>query len=337
MKKILYTAMLAITIASCTSYEATPEHYTFLGASIGMPKQQALDSLLSHVVEYPDTISTDWIYGLEDKCSYYYADCMMLDDWGSQARFIFENDTLRSVLFFASAPDDLGWWMSYIADSTEMFGKYNMQKQPTGEYTSKILYNGQPLVKIDTICRIDEFIEDTTIYIAASIGGDVTGFVPIVEPTKEQLTVGHGGNIILGGDEYEMKKELYKRHGMSLFGDGFIMTYPDVFVENMQWKFASYMFRADKLWLVSLDSKEMSRSEAESLLNYIVTSSRFHKRYNFVKVGDEYHSSVKYFHHGYNDWSSDTELAGGKYMPLITAKIVENKRKYKVEIDYQYN
>jgi outer membrane lipoprotein-sorting protein len=49
MKKVLLFAISAVIFASCST-EATNEQLTFFGASIGMEKREALDSLSAHEV-----------------------------------------------------------------------------------------------------------------------------------------------------------------------------------------------------------------------------------------------------------------------------------------------
>lgn len=349
MKKLFFIALLAISMAACTSYEAKTEHLTFLGATIGMPKQQALDSLRAYDIDMPafflfdsgeyDSTQTNYLCVLEDKYAYYYTDFMRISDWGGNARFIFHDDTLRSVLLYAevtSTPD-----INSLINSA-MFGKYQFEQQPTGEYVSRITYNGTPLAELDTIHRTDYWEEEDHIYIAVSIGSKVTGDAPIIKPTDEQLTVGHSSGIILGGDEYDTKKQLSKLHGKSLFGDDIIMMYPDAFVENIRWAYATYTFRDDKLWLVSLDSKEMTKPQAETLLQSIVTSSRIADKYGFHAHTDmygnaKYVSDVQYFSLGTTGFDTDNILAGGSYQPLVEAYVSNKDGRYNVEVHYQYN
>lgn len=353
MKKALLFAISVVIFASCSN-EATDEQLTFFGASIGMEKSQALDSLFAHcLTDYTDSTDTAYLWGLEDRYSYYYSEAVNYGNITMPTRFYFTNDTLSGLLAFIQYTKydieyldiDINRVYKAIADSAQLLAPYKMQGADDGGYYSKVTYKGEPLVRLDTIVQIEENIytdDDTTIYIVIGIGCPPIGDVPIIEPTDAQLTIGNGSKIKLGGDEEEVKRLLWKEKGASLFGNEMIMMYEDDFVEGMRWKFTSYTFSDDKLWLASLDGFPRTKAQAIEQMHSIAEASRFQKKYKFiqsVKDGEDiYVSSVQAFNEGYTQMDADYELAGGRYLPLVTLSVKKSPygSSYQVEIDYQY-
>lgn len=354
MKKALLFAISAVIFASCSN-EATNEQLTFFGASIGMEKREALDSLFAHcVIDYPDSTDTAYLWGLEDRYAYYYSESANYGNLVIPTRFYFTNDTLSGLLAFMQfskyiievSDIDIPELYTWVADSSQLLAPYKMQRADDGSYYSKVTYKGEPLVRLDTLVQIEENIyteDDTTIYIVIGIGCEPVGAVPIVEPTDAQLTIGNGSKIKLGGDEEEVKRLLWKEKGASLFGNAMIMMYEDDFVEGMRWKYTSYTFSDDKLWMASLDGYPRTKAQAIEQMHSIAEASRFQKKYKFipsVKDGEDiYVSSVHAFNEGYTQMDADYEFAGGRYLPLVTLSVKKSPygSSYQVEIDYQYH
>lgn len=354
MKKALLFAISAVIFASCST-EATNEQLTFFGAYIGMEKREALDSLFAHcVIDYPDSTDTAYLWGLEDRYAYYYSESANYGNLVIPTRFYFTNDTLSGLLAFMQfskyiievSDIDIPELYTWVADSSQLLAPYKMQRADDGSYYSKVTYKGEPLVRLDTLVQIEENIyteDDTTIYIVIGIGCEPVGAVPIVEPTDAQLTIGNGSKIKLGGDEEEVKRLLWKEKGASLFGNAMIMMYEDDFVEGMRWKYTSYTFSDDKLWMASLDGYPRTKAQAIEQMHSIAEASRFQKKYKFipsVKDGEDiYVSSVHAFNEGYTQMDADYEFAGGRYLPLVTLSVKKSPygSSYQVEIDYQYH
>lgn len=312
MKKTIIAA-LALLLASCTG-EISTEHLSIMGAQIGMPKAEALDSIrakqttIGEVVDKYDRHSLDYV-------EYLGAVIPRVD-------LIWADDTLRSIKYKFTSFDDVAAEVmySYLKDSTQL-GKvlgltdeYGSTLAGVSVYEDTNPFDGE---------RLNILIDPSGMYKDA----------PIIRPTDEQLNL---GAVTLGMDEQDARIALRRAYGRPYMEEELFTCYELVFDLDFTWKEATYYFANDKLRLCSYDTYEHSKEEAYNMARTLALAGV--KKYRFLETTDKggniyYASRVKY----YVDREDFVAEEKGSYHPIATIEVKKGKKGYYVNASYQYS
>lgn len=311
MKKTIIAA-LALLLASCTG-EISTEHLSIMGAQIGMPKAEALDSIrakqttIGEVIDKYDRHSLDYV-------EYLGAVIPRVD-------LIWADDTLRSIKYKFTSFDDVAAEVmySYLKDSTQL-GKvlgltdeYGSTLAGVSVYEDTNPFDGE---------RLNILVDPSGMYKDA----------PIIRPTNDQLNL---GAVTLGMDEQDARIALRRAYGRPFDSNPMFVWYELVFDVNFTWKDATYYFEGDKLWLCTYRTYDHSKDEAYNTARAIALSGL--STYRFMEKTDKdgsiyYESRVKY----YVDRDDFIAEEDGSYHPIATIKVEKGRKGYHVTASYQY-
>lgn len=312
MKKTIIAA-LALLLASCAG-ETSTEHLSIMGAKIGMPKAEALDSIhgnisIGEVVDKYDHHSLDYV-------NYKGAYIPRVD-------LIWGDDTLRSIKYKFTSFDDEETaenMYAYVKDSTDL-GKslgltdeYGSSLAGVSVYEDENPFDGE---------RLNILVDPSGMYKDA----------PIIRPTDEQLNL---GAVTLGMDEQDARIALRRAYGRPYMEEELFTCYELVFDLDFTWKEATYYFANDKLWLCSYDTYEHNKEEAYNMARTLALAGV--KKYRFLETTDKggniyYASRVKY----YVDREDFVAEEEGSYNHIATIEVKKGKKGYYVNASYQYS
>ena len=314
MKKTIITiiAAIAMIVASCTGQPPTA-HLSIMGAKIGMPKAEALDTISRYVSRE----------SIVDKYAYHSLECVQYQGaYIPRVDLIWGDDTLRSIKYKFTSFDDEATAIqiyTYVKDSTSLGHLLGLDADYTSNLTGVTIYE-------DT----DPF-DNQRLNILVDPSGKYKD-APILRPTPEQLNL---GSVTLGMSERDARNALRTAYGSPLMEVELFACYELVFDVDFTWKEATYYFADNKLWMCSYETYEHSEEEAYKTARTLALAGR---KYRFIEAKDMkgnkyYKSRVMY----YVDREAFISEEDGSYHPIATIEVKKGKKGYYVNASYQYS